>query len=333
MVLPLLGVVVDLRTVGLWCLAVALFGCHTPHPEQAYPSRPLNFIVPWEEGTFGDSAIDVVANALGMELGQSVVVDDQFGANGVMSQIALARSPSDGYTLGLIGVESTINHWTGITPIDVSLFTPIALIAVNPGVITVANHAPWESMTELVETLLTDTVSITASGTYYGGIWDLHRTGLLEATQLDPSTIAWKPSSGARPALSDLMSGDVDMVITSLADVDSLRRTQKVRTLAVTSHQRSLSAPEIPTLQEVGINFASVGQWIVMVAPPNLQSFHIERLRVALWNLFHQTDVKTSLARTGFYPHYLTGTALSTFLREEDFQNGVLIDAAGFSIQ
>ena len=329
--LPPLGVVVDIRNLGLWCIAIALLGCPTPTLEHAYPNQPLNVIVPWEGGTLGDSVIVLIAGALEDELRQPVQVDNRPGANGVVGQIVLSQSPSDGYTLGAIGVESTMNHWTGVTPVDVNRFAPIALIGVNPGAIAVASHAPWGSINELISALTIDTVSITASGTYHGGIWDLQRVGLLEAAQLDPSAIAWKPSSGARPALSDLLTGDVDLVVTSLSDVDSLRRTQRVRILAVTSHQRVMSAPEIPTLTELGIHYASVGQWIALVAPSNLQSTHIERLRVALWNVFQQPDIKASLAQTGFYPHYLTGTALTTFLREEDFRNGVLIDKAGLS--
>ncbi|MCY4000813.1 MAG: tripartite tricarboxylate transporter substrate binding protein [Bacteroidetes bacterium] len=328
-----LGVVVDVRSLGLWCLSIALLGCPSPTPEHAYPNQPLNLIVQWEDGALGDSAIGIVAGALEVELEQPIAVDNRPGANGVASQIALSQSPSDGYTLGSIGVESTMNHWTGVTPVDVNRFTPIALIAVSPGAITVAKHAPWESMNELISALITDSVSVTASGTYYGGIWDLQRVGLLESVQLDPSAIGWKPSSGSDPALADLLAGEVDMVMTSLSDVDSLRVTHQVRTLAVTSHQRVMSSPEIPTLQELGIDYASVGQWIVLVAPSNLQDAHLERLRVALWNVFQQPDVKASLARTGFYPHYLTGTALTTFLREEDFRNGVLIDKAGLSFQ
>ena len=332
MVLPRRGVVVDRGIVWIiGLLLVTLSACQT-NVEQAYPSRPLTVIVPWKAGGGTDTATRALAAVLQDELGQPVNVVNRTGGGGIVGHYALSQAQPDGYTLGAITVEITMMHWTGLTPLDYTNYAPIALVTVNPSAITVRSDAPWEDVHDLIAALKEKPGTLTASGTSLGGIWDLCRIGFLEAVGLDQSAMPWVPSQGAAPALQELLAGGVDVVTASLAETDALRRAGRVRTLALMANDRLSVAPDVPTLKELGIDYASEGGWMVLAAPANLPNARLELLRVAVWNASRQSEFSVPLERAGFRLQHLTGDALESFLQEEDHRNGILLNEAGLAL-
>jgi tripartite-type tricarboxylate transporter receptor subunit TctC len=332
MVLPRLGVVVDRGIVWIIGLLLAtLCACQT-NVERAYPSRPLTVIVPWKAGGGTDTATRTLAAVLQDELGQPVNVVNRTGGGGIVGHYALSQAQPDGYTLGAITVEITMMHWTGLTPLTYTDYSPIALITVNPSAITVRSDAPWEDIDDLIAALKAEPGTLTASGTSLGGIWDLCRIGFLEAVGLDQSAMPWVPSQGAAPALQELLAGGVDVVTASLAETDALRRAGRVRTLALMANERLLVAPDVPTLKELGIDYASEGGWMVLAAPENLPNARLELLRVAVWNASRKPEFSVPLERAGFRLQHLTGNALELFLRDEDHRNGILLNEAGLAL-
>lgn len=332
MVLPRLGVVVDRGIVWIiGLLLVTLSACQT-NVERAYPSRPLTVIVPWKAGGGTDTATRALAAVLQDELEQPVNVVNRTGGGGIVGHYALSQAQPDGYTLGAITVEITMMHWTGLTPLDYSDYSPIALVTVNPSAITVRSDAPWESVHDLIAALRENPGTITASGTSLGGIWDLCRIGFLEAVGLEQTAMPWVPSQGAAPALQELLAGGVDVVTASLAETDALRRAGRVRTLALMASERLSVAPDVPTLSELGIDYASEGGWMVLAAPANLPNARLELLRVAVWNASRQPEFSVPLERAGFRLQHLTGDALHSFLQEEDLRNGILLNEAGLAL-
>ena len=316
-----------IRIVGI-CFVLA--ACQIPGTEQVYPSRPLSFIVPWEAESTAGTASQILAVALGNELDQPVDIIYQPGFDGFY---ALEKSEADGYTVGVIGTDVTIKHWTGVTLTDFDGYDPIALIAVSPAAITVHADAPWNTVNDLVSAMKAAPGSITASGTHHGGIRDLERIGFLTSIDLEPTTLLWQPSQDGRSAVQQLLEGNVDMVLTSVSDVDSLRKEGHVRTLAVMATKRISLAPDVPTLNELGIAYESPGSWIMLTAPLKLPNARLELLRVATGNLLRQSAFRRSLASTGFQLQHITGLPLNIFLQEEDARNGMLIKKAGLSLE
>jgi len=329
-------VVVDCRpviVVGFCTLAVTLCACQTSSIEQGYPTQPVEFVVPWETGAGHDAVSHVLSVALADQLSQPVNVVNRPGGNGVAGLATLAQAPANGYTLGVLRVESTMLHWTGITTIDHTHYSPIALIAINPATLTVRSDEAWQNIHDLIGVLKANPGDLMASGAYLGSIWDIERIGFLDAVGLGPSSLPWEPSSGGASALQKLMTGDVDVVITSLSEVDSLRKTGHVQTLAVMAHERLPSAPEVSTLRELGIDYASPGSWLALAAPKNLPNSRLELLRVAFWNIFKQSKFKKYLEHSGVHFQTITGSDLESFMGEEDFRNGVLLRKAGLALE
>ncbi len=329
-----LGVVDDLRIGGTCLLLLIVFSaCQPSAADQAYPSRALSFIVPWEAGTDGDVVARIFASSLEKELDQPVNVVNQAEVHGIIGHATLLQSEADGYTIGALTEDITMMHWTGLTNIDFDNFSRIALIAVTSPMITVQRDAPWETIHDFIADLRTTQETLTASGSRFGGLWDLNRIAFLEAADLDESLISWQPSHGSTPALQYLLADSVDVVISSLSAVDSLRRANHVRVLATMSGERLPSAPDIPTLRESGIDYDSMGRWFVLAAPDNLPHARLEFLRIAVWNISKRPEFKESMQNTGFQLRYLTGNTLQKFLYEEDFHNGLLLDKAGLSLE
>ena len=319
-----------MRVVRAWLilLPVLLIGCQ-PATEQAWPNRPITLVVPWKAGGGTDTASRALAAVLKDELGQSVNVVNRTGGGSIVGHLALQQARPDGYTLGAITVEITMMHYTGLTPLTFASYSPLALVTINPSAITVRADAPWQSVDELLAAIKAAPGTVTASGTSRGGIWDLCRIGFLQAAGLEDSAMPWVPSQGAAPALQELLAGGVDVVTAALAETSALRKAGRVRTLAVMSEDRLPSAPEIPTLKELGLDYASAGGWMAIAGPPHLPEPIQEQLRAALRRAFVNPAFHEPLEQAGFRLQHLTGSELDAFLEEQDFSNGLLMDHAG----
>ncbi len=329
------GAVDDHRIGGLCLLLLtALCACQkTSGIEQAYPSQALSYIIPWEAGTDGDLASRTLARALEKELNQPVDVINQAGNNGLIGHASLVQSKADGYTLGVLTEDISIMHWTGLTYVDANRYSPIALIAVNPPVITVRQDAPWDTIQDLVTDLRAHPGTWTASGSRFGGLWDLNRVGFLDAAGLEESALPWQPRPGPVSALQYLLADSTDIVIAPFSAVDSLRQAGQVQVLAAMSGKRLPAAPAVPTLKESGIDYESVGRWFALATPKQVPDARLELLRTAVWNLSRRSQFQESIRQTGFQMRYLTGSPLMSFLHEEDLRNGLLLDQAGLSLE
>ena len=336
-ILHRLGVVVEssVRRLGLWgaCLLLVFLGACEPAGQNAYPAKPITFLVPWKAGGGTDTASRALAAVLQDELGQSVNVVNRTGGGGIVGHLALRRAAPDGYTLGAITVEITMMHWTGLTTLGYSSYTPLALVTVNPSGITVRSDAPWQSVDDLIADIRQTPGAITASGTSRGGIWDLCRIGFLEAVGLPESSMPWVPSQGAAPALQELLAGGVDVVTAAVAETNALRKAGRVRTLAVMAEQRLSIAQNIPTLKELGIPYASDGGWMVVAAPEDLPEARAQLLRSALRRAFTRRDFQEPLQTAGYQLRHLTGNELEAFLEDQDNTNGILMERAGLTVQ
>src|SRR6201990_243825 len=187
--------------------AVAGFG-FKPALAQAYPGRPVTVIVPWGAGGGTDATARIVAALLERNLGQPFNVVNRTGGSGVVGHSAIATAAPDGYTIGMLTVEITMMHHQGLTELDPTSYTPLALMNEDPPGIQVNASSPYKNVKELSEAIkAAPHGKLKASGTGQGGIWHLALVGWLTAMGLKPDHVAWVPSNGAAPAVQDLAAG------------------------------------------------------------------------------------------------------------------------------
>ncbi len=155
----------------------------------AYPERPITFVVPWGAGGGTDTTARYFAAMMEKELGQPVNVVNRTGGSGVVGHSAIAQAPADGYTIGMITVEISMMHWQGLTELNPTSYTPLALVNADPAGFTVRADSPYKSVREVLDYARANPGKLKASGTGQGGIWHLALAGLMNDTKLPATAI------------------------------------------------------------------------------------------------------------------------------------------------
>jgi len=314
-----------LGTAALAACALAGVG----NANAAWPERPVTLIVPWGAGGGTDATARIVGSLLEKELGQPVTVVNRTGGSGVVGHAAIASSPPDGYTIGLITVEIGMMHWQGLTDISGASYTPIGLVNVDPAGLQVRADAPYKNANELVAAIKANPGKFKASGTGQGGIWHLALAGMLKDLHVDPAAAPWVPSNGAAPGLQDLVAGGVEIVPCSLPEARSLIDAGKVKSLAVMSDAPAALYPNVPTLKAATGSDWKLGAWRGIAAPKGLPNDVRDKLVGAIKKIAASKEYVDFMGSRGFGVAYLGPDEFGRFMAKSDTDLGATMKAVG----
>jgi tripartite-type tricarboxylate transporter receptor subunit TctC len=311
-------------------LAAALFlVVSTAHAQ--YPQRPVQLIVPWGAGGGTDATARIIASLLEKELKQPFNVVNRTGGSGVVGHQAIASSPADGYTLGLITVEITMMHHVGLTPLKHTDYTPIGLVNADPAGVNVRVDSPYKSVKDLLAAIKANPGKLKASGTGQGGIWHLAIAGLLKDQGIDPGALPWVPSNGAAPGLQDMVAGGVDVVPCSIPEARAMIDAGKVRPLAIMDASPPALYPKLATLkQELGTNW-QIAAWRVIAAPKGLPADVQRTLVNALKKVYDSKEYKDFMASRGFGVVWADPAGTAKFMADSDAKMGTALKAVGLA--
>ncbi len=297
----------------------------------AFPDRPITLIVPWGAGGGTDSTARIIASLLQKDLGQPVNVVNRTGGSGVVGHSAIAEADPDGYTLGMATVEIGMMHWQGLTKLDYSAYTPLALMNEDPGAVQVSADSEWKDLPSLIKSIKANPGKYKASGTGQGGIWQLAIAGLLSKLDIDASAVPWVPSNGAAPGLQDLVAGGVSIVPCSIPEARSLLSAGRVRSLAVMSETRNAAFPDIPTTKEaIGVSW-TIGAWRGIVAPKGLPADDSKILIAALKKVYDSEEYKSFMSKQGFGIRWASGDDFGKFMKESNETLGKVMKQVGIA--
>ena len=314
-----------LLAVGAGAPASAAPDAATDARSAAYPTRPVRLVVPFAPGG-ADISARLLAQRLAEKLGQSFVIDNRAGAAGVVGTDVVAKSPPDGYTLLFCTASHAVTAvYYRKLPFDpIRDFIAVASVGSVPFVLITHPALPVRSVKDFVTLARAKPGELFYSTAGTGGIGHLASELFAKRTGIRVTHVAYK---GTGPALTALLSGDVQFALLNLAGVLPQIRGGKLKALGVASGQRSPLAPDLLTLKESGVDLES-GTWYGVLAPRGAPNYAVELLNREISALLRTPEFREQLAARGVVAATMTPQEFSAFVRSEiDKWGGVMKDA------
>jgi len=290
--------------------------CQAQSPQ--YPTRLITLVVPFVPGGATDLIARLVAEHLGKELGQPVIVENRPGASGIVGTGVVAKSPPDGYTL-LLGSADTIvinPHLHKELPFDsLTDLAPIALLADAPEFIVASASLPASNLREFIEL-----ARAKPGGFNYGspGVGTVPHLAGARFARMIGTQMVHIPFSGSAAAMTEVGSGSVQMTISTKASADSFVQTGRVKFLAIASPRRLDSLPDIPTTAEAGLPGYEIANWWGIFAPQGTRPDIIALLNSSLRRTFDDPENAALLTRLGIVPVKSTVQEFAERIRLDD---------------
>ena len=266
---------------------------------QAWPTKPIKWVVPFAPGGTTDILARTVGEKLALAVGQPVIIENKPGAGGGVGAEFVAKAAPDGYTImgGTISTHAINASLYKNLPYDpVKDFAPIVLLARVPNMLVVNPDVPAKNVAELIVLLKANPGKYTFASS--GNGTSQHLSGELFKS-MSGTDMQHIPYKGSPPALQDVMGGQVTMTFDNITTAWTLAKSGKLRALAVTTASRSAIAPDVPTLAESGLPGFEVGSWQGVFAPAGTPPEIVKRLNAEIVRILGLPDVKEKLAGLG----------------------------------
>ena len=304
------------RSAATALILVVAASAVMPAAAQQFPSKSIRMVVGFPPG----GAVDIVARIVGAKVaenvGQQIVIDNRAGAGSAIATEISAKAPPDGYTVYL--TASTI-------AVNVSLykdqlydprrtFAPVILVASAPNVFVVNPGQPMKTIPQLIELAKAKPGALNFGSGGSGTLTHLSGELLKLMANVDITHVPYK---GAAPALNDVISGQLQMMVSSLPGALTQIRAGRVVALAVTSAKRSGSAPEIPTVAESGVPGYDATNWYGLLAPAATQGTVVQKLNREFLRALNTQDVQDALMKQGADTLGGTPAAFRTYMNAE----------------
>jgi len=313
--------------------ALALAACAlaaaaaAPALAQDYPSKPITFVVPFAAG----SATDQLARALGQAVTtatkQAVVVENKGGASGMIAAQQVARSAADGYTVLITTNTSHAanQHLYKKLPYDaVKDFAPVAGLGKGGQVLVVRADAPYRNVGDLLAAAKKQPGKLS-----FGSGSSSSRVAGEMLKQLAGVDLMHVPYKSNPLAITDLLGGQIDLMITDTSTGVPQVKSGKLRALGYSTTQRSPQLPEVPTLEEAGVKGYDMGYWFAAYAPAGTPEAVVARLNRLLSDAVHSAGAKSFFDMSGSQGWTATPQELAAFQAAETQKWGQVIKAAG----
>jgi tripartite-type tricarboxylate transporter receptor subunit TctC len=296
-------------------------------PEK-YPAKPVRFVVPFVPGGPTDIQARMLGEKLGSRLGQQIIVDNRGGAGGNIGMEIVARAPADGYTLVIATVGTwAVNPFLYQLPFDVVKdFTPITQVSTSPGVLIVHPSVSAKSVKELIALAREKPGALNYGSSGVGGFG--HICGEL-FTLLTKTKMTHVPYKSSAPALTDLLSGQIQLLFNNMISTTPHVKANRVRALATTGAKRSPALADLPTVAESGVPGYENSSWSAIAGPAGMPRPLVLRLNKEFVAILRMPDVQHKHADVGAEIIAGTPEQFHAYLKAEVAKFGKLVKAAG----
>ena len=323
-ILPLLAKLFGLVTLGVVTLAPV-------HAQQAWPDKPVNFIVPFPPGGPVDTAARLTTQPLGKLWNVTAPIDNKAGAGGIVGAQAAAKAPADGYHYFFAAIHHSVlpslkNNLTYDIQKD---FVPVGLTARFPIVLVVNPSLPVKSVAELIAYAKANPNKLSYSSSGTGG--GTHLAGELFNSQAK-TTMQHIPYKGSAPAMQDLVGGQVQVMFADGPSALPFIKSGKIRALGVGNPTPSAFFPDVPTIASAGLPNYEAYSWTGVVAPVGTPDAAIKKLNADMVKVLNDPKTIESMMAAGAEPMPGTPEQFRAFLANEIKKWGDIIRAANITV-
>ena len=287
-----------------------------PQASGKFPEKPVTLVVPYPPG----GSNDTFARELGRKLSDAwkvpVIVDNRPGASGSIGAAAVSRAVPDGYTLCLLSSSFTTNAAVQThLPFDpIAGFSPVAMVARGPMILTVANRLPVKTTLELFDLARRNPGKLNYASSGVGGTNHFATELLMDAAQIRMTHVPYK---GMPPAVTDLIGGHVDVLIASAPSIYQQVKAGKVRALGVTSEKPSPVVPDLRPLSEMGVPGYHFELWWGMLAPPGTPPAIVEAINAEVNRVISTPEMRAVFEREGAEPAPMSVSGFAATIKRE----------------
>ena len=313
-------------------LALCALVCTTAAQAQAWPNKPIRYIVPFAPGGTTDILGRMVAAGLSTTLGQSVIVENKPGQAGSIGAAELARAAPDGYTLGGGTISShAINaSLYAKLPYDpIKDFAPITMLATLPNMLVVHPSLNINNVKELVAALKANPNKYSFGSAGNGTSQHISGEMFKIATGTQMQHVPYK---GSGPMIPDLLAGQIQLSFENITTAYPPVKAGKLKALAVTSSKRSFMATEVPTMQEAGIAGYDISSWQAMFAPAGTPPAIVQRLQQEVAKILAAPENAKRLQDLGLEPGGQPSDELAKIIRDDIPRLGKVVKESGAKV-
>ncbi|MBJ2156901.1 Bug family tripartite tricarboxylate transporter substrate binding protein [Variovorax sp. IB41] len=296
-----------------------------------FPTKAIRLVVPFPPGGATDAAARLVAVKMSEHWGQPVLVDNRAGAGGNVGSDIVAKSPADGYTLvmGVTGSHAINTSLYSKMPYDpVADFVAVSQVAVVPNVLVVHPSVPAKNLAELVALAKKEPGKLNYASLGNGTAAHLGMEMLKADAGVDITHVPYK---GSAPAVSDLLAGQVQMMVDGLPSALPHVKAGKLRAIALTSLRRSPSLPDLPTIAETYPGFYA-DAWSGLFAPKGTPQPVVDKLSAEVQRILKLPDVREKLAALGAEPVGSTQAEFTAHVKREIDKWAKVVKASGAKV-
>ncbi len=300
--------------------------------QQAYPSKPIRFIVPFTAGSGTDVIARTVGDTMARGLGQPIIIENKPGAGGTIAAAQVAKGEPDGYTVLIHSSSHAVNP--AIYPSlpfdtlrDLTGVTPLASL---PNVMVVSPERGWKSVADVVAAAKAKPGQLNYASAGMGSATHLNAEKFKLQAGFDAVHVPFK---GTPEAVTDVIGGRTDWYFAPLSAAMPLIKDGKLQALAVSTPQRTSALPQVPTTVEAGVPGSDYIFWVAMIVHSGTPPAIIKRLNEEAHKALANADVKERMVKLGAEPFPLTPDAFNAFIRTEMESAGRVAKAANLKAQ
>ncbi|MCX7151934.1 MAG: tripartite tricarboxylate transporter substrate binding protein [Proteobacteria bacterium] len=320
-----------MRVFLRYCVIVGL-ALAQPAMAQTYPVKPVRVIVPFAPGGSADGTARPIAERLGALLGQTFVVENRPGAQGVIGASMVAKADPDGYTLLLVpGTHVLVPLLTNSVPYHpLNDFTPVSNLVFAPYVIMSATNQPFTSLKDMVAYARENPMKLAIGNSEV--TTRLAAESLSQAGNIKLTHVNYK---GGGPIAADVLGGHLALGVATPVSVLAFHKDRKVNALAVTSPKRLGSMPDVPTVAEaLGVAQFDSQTWFALAGPAGMPRPVVDRLSRAITQILAEPAIRERLLTMGLIPaEDSTPEGLGNLMKSFSQRNAVLIEAAKIKME